>query len=1583
MARKLNTKLVAGIIVVAAGGGAALIVGPKLLRPSIAKLVSEGDAAANAGNYEAASVDYGKAASRSGNDIDLQIKYVDALEYTVGGDVEKLRNLRAVQAQILTNDPRSVPALRRVLAYQTRDVQDAPGETAFTRALTGTAERLLQLVPDDREARMALVSATFEPYARNLEVKADDVDKQRDAAEKLFFEKPDDGRPLRMAVQFRLLNAGHAVQNGDKAAAADEIAKAQDLVERAKKAAPALSDTWMAAYDVARTALSQVDPKDTAKQNEVGKQGNDALVKANELAKPADASFLTTRGIYLHYLELTDPKKADAAYRKLVEELPDDRQPRIMLAEFLARQPSKRDDALAVLDKDAGYKPSKPQRALESRTQHIYELIERVRRPSIALEALEGVSDPADRKKRIARIDQQYRDLSSDPETSVLFKPALLRIAGGLQYANGEVAKGITTLDAAVKQMNPDSPSSFDQDTLNDTLMAYAQAELRLGQTGEARPALQTLVQRRPENVAARLILADLLLAQRDTNGARNQVDFLTKFFPGVPVVEQMRLRLLNLQGDLKTHYKDLAETTHDQKLLKLSAAASLSDAGEIERLSKSMLADNPGDTQAATTLAELYAQTGRRPEAVAAVNAALKAKPDDKRLLQIRDALAASTPQERSDLIAQQIDQINDPYSRALAQADQARQKGRPDDAVKLYQDAEKLKPDNTAAYDGHFLLDVEAKRFDDADKVLKDLTRLNADQAGGALYSVQLASARATAETDPQRRTDAFKDVLTRAQAVAQQYRELATASLIYAKLLQQSGDFADAVDQFAQTLDKSPTNRDALVGAANCLMALDRRTEARQKIDAAAAQAPNDPAVKELQLAYELRFGDPEKAVAALQKTVEQRPDDPQSAGRLGLALEQVAADRTKAGDADAGKKTLARAADVYGAAAGRFPQDLRFLAAYANALQKLGRPTEAVAAVEKVAGLPENQSRPELAELLATQYVNAGKPDDAVRVLGDLVARVKPAPLGTVQRLAFLLTRQNRLPDALAVLDLRKDEPAVRRQRVEMLLNAHDLTGAREAVETVLAAKPDADAYLLAASVEMQGGDLKKADGFLVNVFKERPNDATALFYRGQIRANATPPDLDGARDDLVRARDAAPASTEVHLVLADVYGRRRERDAQLSELQKAWDTNHQSKPALIKLAQAFASGTPPQWNAVAKARRRRRNRPDAGRRPGREAAGSRGRPGPGRRRRRQDRRQGRPGRVTERPEPAAAVLRPAAAGQGVFGRADREQARPGRAEGRLVALPPAGPGPERARRQGGGDAGTGRGVQRRPDDRRGVGGAGRAVDRRRRGRARGGRQGQAAGRRFARVRHPGRVALPRRRRRRPRRPRVGRRHRRPQDAGPVVAERPQHARHRLPVVQPAQARPGPAGVRGVAQGPARGRRDAEQSRLHPAAARQRRHARRRVAAGEKGVRPGLRHRRLAAGPDHHRHLRLVAHPGGPAAEGHRPAPRHRRDRPLPRRAPAPGRGVFGQGRPRRRRGQPRRRQAAVHRVRTPRPESRPDQPGQVRPIGRRPGQAAGGGRVSNGVSGGVSGGNARSIVRPPPFLSPRRPADGVN
>ncbi|MDB5328599.1 MAG: prsT, partial [Phycisphaerales bacterium] len=867
-------------------------------------------------------------------------------------------------------------------------------------------------------------------------------------------------------------------------------------------------------------------------------------------------------------------------YRALVTELPNDRQPRIMLAEFLARQPTRRDEAIAVLSSE--FKPNRPLRGMESVEQKLYASIESVRRTAIRLGALATVTDEADRKSRLATIETETAALNSDPDISQRFKPALLRIQGGIELAKGKITDAINTLDSAMKLMNPDSQSSVEQDMLNDTLMEYAQAQLRLNQTGQARPALAKLVDRKPENLVARAMLADILIRERNYDAAKPQVELLQRFAGGSPEVQRMALRLEAITpGALEKKFKDMLETDRDKRFLKLQVAATLNNVSEVRRLASAILADNPADYDAVGAFVQSALTTNDRDSAIAVVAAAIKAKPGDTRFKSLADSLAAVTPEERQQLVNGRVDSIADPFLKALSKGELARTQGKPIDALAAFKEAQKLKPDDARGYEAQFQLAVLAQRFEDADAVLPDLARLNADQAGGALRRVQLAGARATVEPDADKRQLKFKEVVTQAQTLVQQNRELATASLLYAQLLQQTGDYTAAIDQFGQTLDKSPTNVDALVGMTDSLMRADRRAEAMDRINTLKSTAPNDARVQELDLNYQLRFGDPLKAIDALAAQVEKSPNDPAAAGRLGLALEQAALAKKP----DEAKPYLARAGEVYSKAFERFPQDLRFLGAYAEIERRVGQPDAAEKAVEKAAADPAFKGQTNVVMLLADQYARSGKTEAATRVLTDLANSTKPAPVEAVQRLAIILAQQNRLQDAMSVLDLRPDDANVQRQRVSLLMDSGDLPGARSAVETTLAAHPDPETYLLAAVIALRSGDMNQCEGFANKVLAVRPNDVGALFYRGQVKMNRTPPDLDGSRDDLVKARDLSNNNVDVKLALAETYRRRGEKDAAQVELQQAWSANRENKQVLMRLVDSYSRTVPPSWAAV--------------------------------------------------------------------------------------------------------------------------------------------------------------------------------------------------------------------------------------------------------------------------------------------------------------------------------------------------------------------------------------------------------------
>ncbi|MGC4031308.1 MAG: hypothetical protein QM754_06120 [Tepidisphaeraceae bacterium] len=176
----------------------------------------------------------------------------------------------------------------------------------------------------------------LEPYLRNLQVQPEEIDAQKEAAEKLLAEKPDDIEAAVDAGQFRLVGITRATQQGDAPQATDLITKAMAWADELLTKSPNNAGVWQFKSDVYRWAAFVI-AKDDAKKAEYGKVYYDTLQKAAELV-PADNDYcIPIRTAALRQLELRDIKAAEAGYRKLMADRPDDRQPRLMLAEFLAQ----------------------------------------------------------------------------------------------------------------------------------------------------------------------------------------------------------------------------------------------------------------------------------------------------------------------------------------------------------------------------------------------------------------------------------------------------------------------------------------------------------------------------------------------------------------------------------------------------------------------------------------------------------------------------------------------------------------------------------------------------------------------------------------------------------------------------------------------------------------------------------------------------------------------------------------------------------------------------------------------------------------------------------------------------------------------------------------------------------------------------------------------------------------------------------------------------------------------------------------------------------------------------------------------
>ena len=111
-----------------------------------------------------------------------------------------------------------------------------------------------------------------------------------------------------------------------------------------------------------------------------------------------------------------------------------------------------------------------------------------------------------------------------------------------------------------------------------------------------------------------------------------------------------------------------------------------------------------------------------------------LKIAPGDRRLLILDKQLENASPEEMEKLNEQLLANV-DEFTRELQEYQLALAHGKPDEALKHLQAADKMKPDEKLVAQLYFEFYLQQKNFDQAEKQIPTLVRLKADEADGWL--------------------------------------------------------------------------------------------------------------------------------------------------------------------------------------------------------------------------------------------------------------------------------------------------------------------------------------------------------------------------------------------------------------------------------------------------------------------------------------------------------------------------------------------------------------------------------------------------------------------------------------------------------------------------------------------------------------------------------------------------------------------------------------------------------------------------------------------------------------------------------
>jgi tetratricopeptide (TPR) repeat protein len=876
-------------------------------------------------------------------------------------------------------------------------------------------------------------------------------------------------------------------------------------------------------------------------------------------------------------------------------ELSKDQRVRLALVKMykFERDPNKRDEALRLLQdemQDIGWVGPEAWRRVGL---EIDTLIERANMNIDRYTTL-----PADQRKALLpEIEKTYEQaVSAMTKANMPGEDSrLLKIRGKIELLRGGIdapIRAIQTFEKAAAQYRIETGG--DREDLDLTYL-LARAYYASRQIGQARQLLVRFVDKVKDFVPARVMLAELLIAEGEPSLAREHVDFLAKNAPDVPEVIKLVLQTLDVnkpeeRARVKENYDKLPEETPEDAIGKAVVAQRppVSNQDDAVRLFKKALAAKPGDFQVLDSLRRVLVTQGKKEEAIKLLEEGLAtASAEDKdKIALVLTELKGGSEKDVGDaaraLIVKQF--ANDPFGRELRLYEfESIRTGR-QSAYKHLEEAEKLKGDDGRVLDLMFRHHVEQQNWEKAAQYVEKLAKINWDQAEGLVYRFRLAMSR-TDQSDKQKRADARRYT----DEMKQKLPEFARSWVFSAQAWQAGGDYVEAIQDYQVALDKQSNNQDALRGIIACCYQLKRYGDAGRYIDKALDQHPNDSNFRQLKRDFEMAHGDPTTIFKEAKAERDSNPKDVNGWVALGRAY--LSAGMNKPGDPNS-PKYLEEAKKVFRDALVQFPGERMVWANLVQLAEFQKDQAGAETILKEMAKRAEFKDSPDPMKWLADFYLRIGKADLAEATMKSAVETFKDR-IDVRRELAAFYTQQKRYDEALKLLDPSSPDKAVRQQIVEIYMMAGDQgVGERKVNGFVEAEKllrgllqtegKEAQLHALLGVVLLNQGKREQALESMNRALDLDGKNPTALYSRGQFYLSAKPPQIDQATRDLQNLRDVAPTHVEARVSLADAYKRKyRSADAG-KELEVALRLQPGRRDVRIDLLDLYTKGRTPNW-----------------------------------------------------------------------------------------------------------------------------------------------------------------------------------------------------------------------------------------------------------------------------------------------------------------------------------------------------------------------------------------------------------------
>ncbi len=1165
MASQVNKTFVillsAVLVCVPVGVGAAYYF---LGNKSAAENMRQGDAQAAAGDWEKAIRSYGAAVNKEKTNTGYLEKWIDAMAQstptTQQAYQERLtRDYVAAMIQLATVRRVDVKSHSAFLSAMMEDMRRVPRDAVSWNNYVTEIEKAMRLFPDADTNREKL--RRFRGIARTqmvmsrMELKSQDYAQTLEDLQVATTLDPKDVEAVVSVAQLKLNEASDARRKGNDIVAEQLTTDVRTLLGDFVKANPPAPE--------AQVLLSQINMQEAARldggkslpaQLAVSQQGE--AIRGIEAVLNADPKTVrpqTAVGaifVYLATLPKDGYEKAVAVFDHMIKGRPNDAFLRMQKA-GLALDLNHPEDA----EKFFGEVEKMPNAPLSVEGLALFSL----RNTSIARQAEAALAqwnnatvakDNENATKHLERA-KAYREAYAKKAGSAS-DPVLLMLDARVADAEGDGARVRQVLTEYNDKTDGKDPRG---------LFMLAQVLYRQGNIGGAKQQLQAMETIKQSTLQSRRMLAQIEVQQQNYSAALAIIDDLLAGDP-----QNVELRGLSAQiRNAADGSKSADPWTRDASKLEQMMLQMAPDLVAAKALAADLINRSEQPTQLRFAVQKAV-QLNDLASAKIGVDKWLAKTPEDPTALQLKELIEAPDPLAKA---LEEIDKSDLPQlSKLMRKAVMLEQSGKREEASKIFDEAEKLAPEDPTVLAVRFENAVIGGRTEEAATIAGKAEKINIDGFNGKTFRLRVLLLEGKA---------------TEAARIAQELTEKDKLNPLAWRLLgeAQMGErlFEAARNSLTRSLQIKSNDPRAATLLARTQLSLGQNLEALRDARERNRQVGGDPDFASLLLDMEFDFGDRDAAVTRRQRLFEGDPTNLLNTAKLAewyvrlrkpdLAAAPIARLRDSkiaaiqvldaAQAIAAGKKDEAlRLADEFAEANKAGAKGAEGYISFASALRNLGFGDLTLEIVERARAM----QTPERME--------------ADRTLGDLQfgAQQFEKAIESYERVRAGIT---------------DDENQVLLKR---LVECHIRLGQFQKASTLLAdAKlSGTEAYqvhLLNAEVQQGLGDMAKARAALDAAVKAAPTQPLTLYKRAQLNI-ADEKYVRDAEQDLGEALRLNARFFPARQMLANSFARQGNTDkmlALMSDGVKADPTNEDARILLIRALQQL--GRVEAANAFAK------------------------------------------------------------------------------------------------------------------------------------------------------------------------------------------------------------------------------------------------------------------------------------------------------------------------------------------------------------------------------------------------------------